>query len=729
MMYFAHSPKEKEGIPAQTYSDHVNGVVNKAHKHACRISRHAKLDGEQVVRAAEIAAAYHDMGKLDKENQAVLSGEKQGKKLPISHSDAGTAYLLDEKHLSTFPAVIVHSHHCGLPDFVEERKQGKVIFRDAAVMKKVDADLPVYASIHGRLIQKAFVFGQEDIQGDRSVFLRLLLSCVVDADHTNTAIHYKKYPADQEEILLRADERLEALNKYVAGFKGKREKRNLLRREMYEACKHAEVDANISSCDSPVGSGKTTAVMAHLLVQAQKRNLRRIFVVLPFTNIIKQSVDTYRNSLVLSGEKPEEVVAELHHRADFQSADERHLTALWRAPIIVTTAVAFFETMASATPASLRRLHELPGSAVFVDESHAALPARLLPLAWRWINIYAREWNCYWVLASGSPNRFWTIQEIAKNINGVKDVREIVHNKLREQLSCYEVNRIAYKHDLQPRSAEELANWISGFEGPRLVIMNTVQSAAVLAEQFSSCFGRKQVEHLSTALTPNDRDATLERVKKRLKRKKDTNWTLVATSCVEAGVDLSFRNGFRELGALVSLLQAAGRVNRDGRYNDSSIWTFCIAKGAKLIPNPGMDESAKILRGYLEKGEKIGADLSTQSIADEIKMYATTEKYQTIVKYEQSQRFPLVEKEFQVINGDTRIVVVDKDVAEGIRQRNVSWQELQKVSVRIAVYNLKKFGVSEIAEDIYQWKLDYNDFLGYMAGVLPLPELGEGMFT
>lgn len=141
------------------------------------------------------------------------------------------------------------------------------------------------------------------------------------------------------------------------------------------------VNSGISSCDSPVGFGKTTALMAHLLMQAQNRGLRRIFVVQPFTNIIKQSVDTYRNSLVLPGENAEVVVAELHHRADFEHNDTRYLTALWRAPIIVTTAVAFFETLASNSPATLRRLHELPGSGLMLmRQSGTAIGRWLLVL-------------------------------------------------------------------------------------------------------------------------------------------------------------------------------------------------------------------------------------------------------------------------------------------------------------------------------------------------------------
>lgn len=728
MMYYAHSPKEKDGIPAQTYSDHVNGVLKRTLEHANCISKYARHDGQHLLRTAKIAAVYHDMGKLDDENQAVLSGKKPSKTLPVNHVDAGAAFLLDANHLSAFAAAMVYSHHCGLPDFVDEQNRGEYVLRDAAIMRKTNAELSRYVSIQDALIPSAFAFEQEKIKGDRSVFLRLLLSCIADADHTDTAIHYRKYPAHMEEVPLRAAERLEALNSYVKGLKSKDEKRGALRKEMYASCRDAQVDVNISSCDSPVGSGKTTAVMAHLLAQAEKRGLRRIFVVLPFTNIIKQSVDIYRKSLVLPGEKQEDVVAELHHRADFQSMEVRHLTALWRAPIIVTTAVTFFETMASGSPAALRRLHELPGSAVFVDESHAALPAKLLPIAWKWINVYANEWSCYWVLASGSLNRFWTIREIAENVNRAIQVPEIVHYDLREQLSLYEKNRIAYKHDLQPRNTEELAEWIARFKGPRLVIMNTVQSAAALADKFAKAYGRKHVEHLSTALSPRDRDVTLKRVKTRLDDEEDTDWTLVATSCVEAGVDLSFQNGFRELGALVSLLQASGRVNREGKLPDSEMWTFCITEDGKLKFNTGMKDSASVLRDYLSRGVEINAALSTQAISDEIKIYGMAGKNKELVKHERMQEFPLVENDFNVIESDTRLVVIDEEIAEHVRCGEIDWQELQKVSVRIAVYNLEKFGAYKMTEGIYQWKLHYNDFLGYMAGVLPLPELGGAMF-
>ena len=354
-----------------------------------------------------------------------------------------------------------------------------------------------------------------------------------------------------------------------------------------------------------------------------------------------------------------------------------------------------------------------------MDESHAALPSKLLPIAWKWINIFATEWNCYWVLASGSLNRFWTIPEIA-GVYNTNCIPEIVNDKLRNLLSVYENNRITYQSDLYPKGTAELADWISGYPGPRLVILNTIQSAAIMADYFSEHFGRNCVEHLSTALTSNDRDCVLERVIKRLNNKEDADWTLVATSCVEAGVNLSFRNGFRELGSLVSLLQASGRVNREGTRDNSEMWTFCILEDGMLKLNPGMKESASVLKGYLERQIIISPELSTQSISDEIALYGLSGKYKNLIVSEEQKKFPEVEREFKVIDTDTRIVVTDPNVANRLKRGNIDWRELQKVSVQIPKYKLDELKTPKVLDNIYLWKIDYNDFLGYMAGVIPL---------
>ena len=443
--YFARSPKED--TPAQTYKHHISGVTEKARRYASDAARYAAFDGQAMMKLAAIAASCHDLGKLDPENQLVLSGQKTAKSLPLNHADAGTAFLLDDEHSSTLAAIAIAAHHIGLPNFEAEVIREDSAFRDAKIKDTVDEALEQYVSIHSKIISESPHIENLSVAGNSPVFLRLLLSCLVDADHSDAAKHSGQYPANEPRIELRAAERLTALDSYVTSLGNADAERDKLRGEMYTACRNSNVSENIASCDSPVGSDKTTAVMANLLTQAHKRGLRRIFVVLPFTNIIQQSVKVYRDALTLRGENPENVVAALHHRADFESEDIRHLTALWRAPIVVTTAVAFFETLAACKTSALRRLHELPGSAIFVDEAHAALPVKLLPIAWRWINTFANEWSCYWVLASGSLNRFWEIKEIS---NEKLDVPSITASALQISLGVFERKRIEYRHNLTP---------------------------------------------------------------------------------------------------------------------------------------------------------------------------------------------------------------------------------------------------------------------------------------
>ncbi|GHV07261.1 hypothetical protein AGMMS50229_13730 [Campylobacterota bacterium] len=726
-MYYAHSPKQEKNIPVQSYAAHINNVVCRAVAAAEEASCYAKLDGDNLRAAVKQAALFHDLGKLDKENQKVLSGEKKAKSLPVQHTDAGAAYFLDNSHTSIFAAAAIQAHHIGYPDFNEEENKEEDAFRDTDICEHTDKTLDSLIEAHRSAVTDNEYGACGELEGDLQVFLRLLLSCLADADHTDTAIHYKEYPETESHIKLRPVERLKKLDAYVASLAKSDDERSQLRSEMYQACQDSKTDSWISSCDSPVGSGKTTAIMAHLLREAERRELRRIIVVLPFTNIIMQSVETYRKALCLEDENAEDVVAELHHRADFQNLQSRHLTALWKAPIIVTTAVTFFETLSSNTPSALRRLHQLPGSAIFVDESHAALPPHLLPLAWRWINIYANEWSCYWVLASGSLCRFWQIKEIAKERE--IDIPEIIDDDLRTRLSHYENRRIEYRYDPQPKDVKKLAEWITSFPGPRLVIMNTVQSAAALADYFAAQYGIDKVEHLSTALTPIDRAKTIHRVKERLARQKqyckkykvDADWTFIATSCVEAGVDISFHTGFRELGSTVSLLQTGGRVNRENEYDNAQIWTFKIAEGGLLKTHPMLKDAAIILQEYFERKITIEPKLSTQSIQDEIIRRGQNTSSEKMFDAENCQRFPTVEQEFKVINTDTRMVVVDKNTIERIKHyEKVTWQEIQKSSVMIWGYKLKELNMPEIREGIYEWNLAYDDFLGYMAGILAI---------
>lgn len=712
----AHSARKN--YPPQTYEAHVRGVCERAGKYAAEAECYSVKANGILSAIVRDSALLHDLGKLEERNQSVLREQSRRRRhLPVDHTDAGSAAL--QKMGSGCAAMLVYSHHQGLPDLSTEfAARGCSIFRNgnAAVRAETDAALPALLRQHEALFPRKPNKEVQAYDGDPAVFLRMALSCLADADHGDTAAAFGQTEKAMPE--LRPQERLAALDHYVSKF-GETDERSSLRRELYQSCRSAEAHSGFSVCGSPVGSGKTTAVMAHLLEQACKRNARRIFVVLPYTSIIRQSVDIYRKALVLPGETPEDVVAELHSRADFEDIETRYLTALWRAPIVVTTAVAFFETLSSHNPAALRRLHELPGSLIFVDEAHSALPIRLLPLAWHWMNVLADEWSCYWVLASGSLVRYWELQPLSGLSMPQPEIAELVRPDLQRELSRYESSRITFRWREKPIGRKELPKWVQEAPGPRLLILNTVQSAAVIAADMAAEFGQTHVEHLSTALTPEDRGNTIDRIRRRLADPDDADWTLVATSCVEAGVDFSFRTGFREISSLLSLLQAAGRVNRHGRNTEAVMWSFSLQDDSMLPKNPSLDVSAAVLRSYFQKRLPITPELSTRSMQDElVRDDSCMSAICDFAELEAAQQFRTLAQKFRVIDQKTVLAVPDESMASAIAEGRASWQELQRHAVSVRKEKIVLWHLREIADGIYQWTLGYDCFLGYMHGVL-----------
>lgn len=728
----AHSPPQ-DGLKGDPYGRHIQAVVKGARKRAEAMLRYATNPPPGMLDAIEAAATFHDLGKLDSDIQAVFR-KGRGGKLKWDHIDAGVAYLSAEQ--DWLAAWLVRAHHApGFPQKAEHftekmdrrlrgrRRDDDRQERHDEQIEHTDSLLNEYLSLHGAAVGSHKVQKRRPIHG---LTMRLALSCLVDADHADSAFFDTgRFPPTAPKP--RWNERLNTLCEYVRSFPiGESEAeraRNRQRSDFFEACLKSGIINPMVACEGPVGLGKTTAVAAYLIRRAHDENLRRLIIVAPFTNILNQTANRLRKALVLEDEQPDQVIVEHHHRADFSNRDDRELSVLWRAPIVLTTAVSFFETLAASDPGTLRKFHAVPGSAIFIDEAHAALPTKLWPQNWKWLRDLAEQWGCRIVFASGSLVRFWEHGDI---VDHPMALPELLPPDQGKGVMKDERQRVKFVQAANGRvlTVFDLIGHVNNEPGPRLVILNTVQNAAVVAKAMRE--SGLDVLHLSTALTPHDREIILRRIDRRLQFCDFRDWTVVATSCIEAGVDLSFRCAFRERFAAASTIQVGGRVNRHGEYNEYGggiVYDFALV-GEGITQHPGASVSADELRDLMNKdmlNQVKPADLVTLAMREELKINGGL-PYDCLLKAESERDYPKVREHGRVIDADTRFVVIDPHLIRLLTKRMpVDFRTLLQGSVQMWAYKINKLGLELLPGrgEIYAWKDSYDpDFLGYMSGVL-----------
>lgn len=739
----AHSPT-KDGGKADSYARHIKGVLVGSMDRAKEMLFYATKSPSDLLKTIEAAATFHDLGKLDPDIQAVLRNGRR-KKLKWDHVDAGVAHSWT---INKMAAWLIRAHHApGLPQKAEHftektdrhlrgrRYDSEPKERHDEQIERTNSLLQQYLDVHEKHVGK---LEGEGCFGVHGLSMRLALSCLVDADYTDTAFFDSgHYPVAVPRT--RWDERLTALCNYVRslpiGESNAERTRNQQRMRFFESCLNSGIGSPIVACEGPVGLGKTTAVAAYLIRRARDENLRRLIIVAPFTNILTQTGKSLRKALVLPDEDPYEVVVEHHHRADFSHRADREFGALWKAPIVLTTAVSFFEMLAACDPAALRKFHAVPGSAIFLDEAHAALPTKLWPQNWRWVRELAESWGCRFVFASGSLVRFWENKSV---IDQPIRLPELLLTEQSDEVMRSERDRVKFAQPSggQVLTVSELIGFVKKQAGPRLVILNTVQNAAVVARAIKK--SGLDVLHLSTALTPNDREIIHQRVEKRLESCDSGDWTLVATSCVEAGVNFSFHCAFRERFSTASIIQVGGRVNRHGEYSESGggiVYDFALDdKG--ITQHPAATVSSDVLRILMSKNmlnSAKPADVVTEAMLEELKDSGGLSS-NPLLRAEAERDYPRVKEFGRVIDVDTRFVIVDRNLKELFKKHMpVDFRTLLQGSVQIWANKIDKLALPTVARggrssgsDIYIWNYEYDpDFLGYMEGVLKLSDFIE----
>lgn len=601
-MLFAHSTPDPTRADWEPLADHLHDVGTRA-------AGFASVFGCQAL--AQAAGLLHDIGKASAAYQAYISGPRQtGRKGP-DHSTAGAREA--ERHLCGLPfgrwlAYAVAGHHAGLADFneLERRVRDKALESYAGWEAEAGA-LPTAKS----LVPSRSFKGNVHAGFSEAFLIRMLFSCLVDADRLAT----EAFDTGVERPKLAALPALQA--RLVAHLAGKRRSDTELNRLRSHVLDHAVGKAGLGpglfTLTVPTGGGKTLTSLAFALEHARRHGLRRVIYVIPYTSIIEQTAAVFQDAL---GTK-EDV---LEHHASFdwepkrQSTEEaddegqaglaklRQASENWDAPVVVTTAVQFFESLFARQASRCRKLHNIAGSVVVLDEAQT-LPLRLLRPCMAALNELAANYRTSVVLCTAT-------QPALRECDGFKD-ENLARRQARQKVgfaidgsrelapdpkALYAaLKRVEVERRPGTTTDAEIAERFA--EQPQMLcIVNSRRHARELFDGLKADPRTAEgARHLTTLMCPVHRRAVLAEARERLGSRDPKPVRLVATSLIEAGVDVDFPEVWRAVAGLDSVAQAAGRCNREGRR----------AQGRTVVFEPADGTVPRDLRPLVECAEGV----------------------------------------------------------------------------------------------------------------------------
>lgn len=574
--YLAHI--SRDGLRKEPVKVHLIGVAGMAGEFA---------EPFESKEEAIFAGVLHDIGKYSGEFQKRLKGGRA-----VDHSTAGAVVANSLKNMPA--AFVIMGHHGGIPNMGSRGDSSSEPTYFGRLKKGKCGELPDYSAWKNEITPTEVTsFPKWLYTNDKftqSFYIRMLFSCLVDADFLKTEEFMNDNPQPRGNgITIEAlrDRMLIQAQKYLDGGREMENNENktvaekvLIRKknEVLSACLETgkSMDKGLYTLTVPTGGGKTFASLAFALEHAGKQKMSRIIYVIPYTSIIDQTVDTFEKIL-----GKENVLAH-HFGSEYQMKDKEDRTELetyyalasenWDAPVIVTTAVQFFESLFSNKPSRCRKLHNIVNSVVIFDEAQT-LPVKYLEACVAAISELVRHYSVTAVLCTATQP---ALKELFSK-EGCSDIKEICPQS--EEL--YDILKRTTTHDMGKVPSLDFISDNIRNENQVLCIVNTRANAQSLYEGLPE----EGKYCLTTLLCSTDRKKQLDEIRHRLEE--GLTCRVIATSLIEAGVDVDFPVVYREYAGLDSILQAAGRCNRNGRRSadDSPVYIFEFeeTKAFKLI--------------------------------------------------------------------------------------------------------------------------------------------------
>ena len=740
MIYYAHTAEDPEGnrLPEssgqwQPLRTHLENVAAIAAKFAAPF--HASAE-------AHLAGLLHDLGKYSARFQARLRDPSiHG----INHWSMGTLAAAARKHLTGMPAFADND----LVTSLEALKPRLANLSSPLSAEKINGFPESLAELTARLTADRVALpapsaaappGQDFATALRT---RMIFSTLVDADFLDTESHF-----NLDQAALRRPAALQpalALSLLLAALAKKSSDGfvNQLRRQLlHDALAAAERPPGLFTLTAPTGSGKTLASLAFALRHAAHHNapltdpddprrLRRIIVVIPYTSIIEQTARTYRE-LLAPHFGPDYVlehhsaVAPAERRADMKNdAEDARLRRArlaqenWDAPLVVTTNVQFFESLFGHRPSQCRKLHNIARSIVLFDEVQT-LPARLVPSLLSTVTTLVRDYGVTAVFGTATQPAFtaassaipggWAPTEISSQ-------PKIMADALRRTAI---IRRPADQTPTWPELATELAQ-----HRQVLCVVNLKRHA----RELFSALPEENRFHLSSAMCPAHRQQQLAEIRRRLDRTHAEPCRLISTQLIEAGVDVDFPRVYRTAGPLDSIIQTAGRCNREG-LNPGRGEVTIFRPLDHALPKGAYAQAAKITEAFLHDNPVADLHDPATYAAYFARLYSTLgpASAQDDPAYVASAKldFPLAARACSLVGDDTRSVVVRWGEGERLvthlrEKKHLSrddWRLVQRYSVN---FYLSEFApalargtiVQPLPDtEFYFWNGHYDEHLG-----------------
>lgn len=630
-MYLAHISEDK--LREQSIIEHAEGVAELSGMFAACFGCKEWGYG---------CGLMHDIGKYSVEFQQRLHGGPK-----VDHATAGAKELKLKGNV--MQAYCVAGHHSGLPDGGSPAEPDTFYGRMKKELKdyqafKEEIKIPKFPAAPLKPIGKGGF--------SAAFFIRMLFSCLVDADYLDTE-RFMKQGQTARGNYDSIEQLFDRLYKHIASWLTNYNENtvNGRRSSILRAClEKGRGPQGLYQLTVPTGGGKTVSSLAFALRHANEHHLERIIYVIPFTSITEQNAQVFKDILGKNN------VLENHCNVvcdnDKELEDMQLAAENWEKPIIVTTNVQFFESLFANKTSKCRKIHNISKSVIIFDEAQM-LPVNYLRPCIQAVSELIYNYHCSAVLCTATQPalkpffpEFIKAEEICPDVKGQYEFFKRTNVKNMGEISE--------------------GNLISELKEKQQVLC--ILTSRKRVQRVYEALKGENVYHLSTYMYPKHRRTILDEITKALKDGRPCK--LIATSLVEAGVDFDFASVFRELAGIDSVIQAAGRCNREGnRGKDESKTIIFSLEQSDDIHIPGqLKLPISVAKQITEKYEDITSPEAIYEYFQRLYHFRgeSLDIKNIVENFEKgipSFNFPFASaaKKFHIIESQTKTILIDKE--------------------------------------------------------------------